>query len=86
MVTRFAHPCHLVRLPPDLANHVTILIVDPDHVHFPEKTAVLLDFVRGGGGAAQFFGTFSRGAFLVNKGALYFKIANNLNLKLFFRL
>ena len=46
MVTRFAHPCHLVRLPPDLANHVTILIVDPDHVHFPEKTAVLLDFVR----------------------------------------
>ena len=55
MVTRFAHPCHLVRLPPDLANHVTILIVDPDHVHFPEKTAVLLDFVRGGGGGLPNF-------------------------------
>ena len=41
-----------------------------------KKTAVLLDFVqmRGGKGPAQFFVTFSRGAFFVSKGAYFFQI------------
>ena len=46
-----------------------------------EKPPVLLDYVQmRGGGLAQIFVTFSRGAFLVNKGAYFFQNANNLNL------
>ena len=51
----------------------------------PEKKRSLLDFVqmRGKGGPVQiFFRTFSRGAFLDNKGVHFFQNANNLNFKL----
>ena len=51
---------------------------------FPEKTFILLDFVQNRGGAAKFLGTFSRRAFLVDKGVYFFENANNLNFKLFF--
>ena len=53
-----------------------------------KKTAVLLDFVQmswaEGRALPKFFVTFSRGAFLVNKGAYFFQNANNLIFKLFF--
>ena len=38
---------------------------------------------EGVGGFPIFFGTFSRGAFLVDKGVFFFQNANNLNFKLF---
>ena len=49
------------------------------------KKCFLLDFVqmRGGMALANSFGTFSRGAFLVNKGGCFFQNVNNLNFKLF---
>ena len=53
---------------------------------FSEKKCFLLEFVQmraGGKNLLKFFGTFSRGAILVNEGVYFFKNANNLNLKLF---
>ena len=51
-----------------------------------KKTAVLLDFVqmRGGRALPKFVVTFSRGAFLVNKGVYFFRKTKILNFKLFF--
>ena len=39
---------------------------------------------EGGRALPKLFGTFARGAFLVNKGASFFQNANNFNFKLFF--
>ena len=51
------------------------------------KIAILLDFVQmRRGGPAQFFGTFSWVLLCPIKGVYFLKNANNLNLKLIFRL
>ena len=78
----------LVSNPPFYCKESGSLAIAFRDVLMKKNTAVLLDFVqiRGGGGEgpAQFFVTFSRGAFLFNKGAYFFQNANYLNCKLFF--
>ena len=63
--------------------HSSFLLVSVRDVLLWKNTFFWIFSLWGGEGPAHFFGTFSRGAFLVNKGLYFFQNAINLNFKLF---
>ena len=82
--TDIAPPCCFHALLTQLTLRTLLKLVLQHRCVFLRKKCFLLDFVQMRGGALpKFFGTFSRIAFLVNKGVYFFQNANNLNFKLF---